>query len=150
MIFTCFTDRKAFKKQSVFFFFGAIFCGIMFFVLPNKIHFRPSEIKVDSLASFLYSFLIKSDKPHSCCPSLHVYEALAIHLSTFRETKLKNNIPLRIMSLITMTLIILATMFIKQHSFIDVIISIVITLIFYFAVYYIYPHIKRRKQIINE
>ena len=52
-------------------------------------------------------------------PSLHCYEALSIHLSTFRSRFGGKHPVLRAASAVLVLLICLSTVFIKQHSAVD-------------------------------
>lgn len=61
------------------------------------------------------------DAPVNVFPSLHCYEALVLHLATFRAPPLRAHKALRLASFALVVLICLSTLLIKQHSAADLI-----------------------------
>lgn len=72
----------------------------------------------DNVFTHMVANLYKTDTPTNLWPSIHVYNAIGTHLAVANSKRfskwLKNS------SLVFCILIILSTMFIKQHSVIDV------------------------------
>ena len=133
MIFVFFKYKEAFKKQAIIFFSGAIFCSLFFLVFPTVIDFRPTA-EGKGILLWLTRFIYANDTPPSnVFPSLHCYEALSVHLTTFTVGPMKNNKLLRLVSFVLVILICASTVFVKQHSFIDVIGGCLIAIIFCFV-----------------
>ena len=120
MLYMCFTDPRRFRRQVLTLFSGAYFCGLIFLLYPSAIDFRPAPQGRD-LFSALCRMIYASDQPVNVFPSLHCYEALAIHLSTFHGDFGKKHPVLRAGSLVLVILICLSTLFVKQHSVLDLI-----------------------------
>ena len=130
MIYLFFKDSKAFKRQAIIFFSGSIFCSLFFVIYPTVIDFRPSA-EGEGLLLWLTRMIYANDTPPAnVFPSLHCYEALTIHLTTFTAGPFKNRKILRIASAVLVALICASTVFVKQHSFIDVIGGCVISIVF--------------------
>ena len=130
MIFVFFKYKEAFKKQAIIFFSGAFFCSLFFIVFPSAIDFRPTA-EGDGILLWLTRMIYENDTPPAnVFPSLHCYEALTIHLTTFTAGPFKNRKILRIASAVLVALICASTVFVKQHSFIDVIGGCVISIVF--------------------
>ncbi|MBR5227472.1 MAG: phosphatase PAP2 family protein [Clostridia bacterium] len=105
---------------------ATILISFIIFVLYPTTVIRP-EIEVTGLTTWLLNKIYLLDTPALCClPSMHC--ALCF-LFIIYITKLKNmNIVLKVCVTVISTLIILSTLFIKQHVIYDVLLSLIITL----------------------
>ena len=65
-----------------------------------------------------------TDTPTNILPSIHVFNSLAIHKAIVSCQRLKKHRGIQIASWILTILIVLSTMFLKQHSVIDVCLGI--------------------------
>lgn len=150
MLYTCFTDKSAFKKQIITVFSGMAVCIATFIVFPTSIDFRPNA-EGNGFFLWICRIIFSKDKPVNVFPSMHCYEAVIIHLTTFRSTPLKKNIPLRASSAVLAVLICLSTVFIKQHSVIDLFGGVALAVILYAAVYVIpWKSIHKPKKTRND
>ncbi len=93
---------------------------IVSYLYPNIQHLRPTEFARDNIFTRAVASLYAKDTPTNILPSIHVFNSMAIHMSVANSKVLQNRRDIRIASLILTTLIILSTMFLKQHSVIDV------------------------------
>lgn len=116
-------------------FMGATFIFITYFVFPTGLQLRP-EITRNNILCKLMQLTWAVDTPTNVCPSLHVSITTSIMVVMAKSEYMKNH--KRLMYLVDAAgiLIIMATVFVKQHSVIDVFWGAVITVIFYFVVYY--------------
>jgi membrane-associated phospholipid phosphatase len=89
-----------------------IVSAFIFIIFPTTTN-RPI-LNDSSWSSFLLMNLYVIDSPHNCCPSLHVslatILALTLHLKNYWKTY----------PLIIAVLVILSTLFTKQHCLIDI------------------------------
>lgn len=108
---------------------------IVSYVYPNVQHLRPTEFPRDNVFTDLVKWLYRTDTPTNILPSIHVFNSLAIHMSLTNCEALKNRKAVKAASLILTSLIILSTMFLKQHSVIDVCMGTTLAL-FGFLVFY--------------
>ncbi len=108
---------------------------IVSYVYPNGHHLRPTEFPRDNIFTDMVRMLYRADTPTNILPSIHVFNSLAIHMSLTSCEALKKNRAVRYGSLTLTILIILSTMFLKQHSVIDVCMGATLAL-FGFLVFY--------------
>lgn len=93
---------------------------IVSYVYPNVLHLRPAEFPRENVFTDLVRWLYRTDTPTNVLPSIHVFNSLAIHMSLTNCESLRDHKGVRYGSLILTILIIMSTMFLKQHSVIDV------------------------------
>ena len=67
--------------------------------------------------------------PPNVCPSIHVSSTVAVYLTICHAASVRNKKPIRTLSWIVTILICLSTMFIKQHSLVDVLCGWILSLI---------------------
>ena len=93
---------------------------IVSYIYPNVLHLRPSEFPRENVFTDMVRWLYRTDTPTNVLPSIHVFNSLAVHLSLTNCEALRDHKGVRYGSLVLTLLIILSTMFLKQHSVIDV------------------------------
>lgn len=108
---------------------------IVSYIYPNIQHLRPTEFARDNIFVDTVRWLYKTDTPTNILPSIHVFNSLAIHMSLTNCTALRNRRGVRAASLTLTVLIVLSTMFLKQHSVIDVCLGATLAL-FGFLLFY--------------
>lgn len=118
------------RPFQIYFFSGVFLAVLGFFLFPNCIDFRPSA-QGDGFFIFLCRIIFSNDLPRNVFPSLHCYEAVAVHLFLFRRTPLKKAILPRVLSAVLVVLICASTVFIKQHSILDVFAGVGLALLFF-------------------
>ena len=93
---------------------------IVSYVYPNVLHLRPLEFPRENVFTDTVRWLYRTDTPTNVLPSIHVFNSLAIHMSLTNCEALRDKKVIRYGSLVLTLLIIMSTMFLKQHSVIDV------------------------------
>ena len=93
---------------------------IVSYIYPNVLHLRPSELPRENVFTDMVRWLYRTDTPTNVLPSIHVFNSLAVHMSLTNCEALRDHKSVRYGSLVLTLLIILSTMFLKQHSVIDV------------------------------
>nr|WP_294679045.1 phosphatase PAP2 family protein [uncultured Blautia sp.] len=93
---------------------------IVSYCYPNIQHLRPTEFPRDNIFTDLVRRLYATDTPTNILPSIHVFNSLAVHMSLVNCEALRDKKAIRYGSLTLTLLIIASTMFLKQHSVIDV------------------------------
>ena len=147
MLYNFFVDKNAFRKQILTVISGMAISIIIFCIYPTTVDFRPSA-EGDGFFLWVCRLLFSNDKPVNVLPSMHCFEAVIIHLTAFRNEKLRRNITLRIGSIILSVLICLSTVFIKQHSVVDLVSGVALAYILYFLIYTL-PEKVRKKNATN-
>ena len=151
-----FTSKKDYYKCCSFLFIGMTICLLIYTIWPNGQNLRPdlTTLGRDNILIRLISKLYATDTNTNVCPSIHVYNSIGIVIAIFHNEKLKQIRWIKYPSLILAILICLSTVFLKQHSIIDGICSIILATIMYVVVYIpdysrIYNRYKSQKILVN-
>lgn len=134
-IYFFFTNRKDYYKLCLFLFTGMTISLVVCTLFPNGTAFRPKINPESNIFYFLVSKLWSIDPCINVFPSIHVFNSLGVHTALCKNEKLSKNRPLICASGILMTLICLSTVFLKQHSILDVLGSLLVAQILYPIVY---------------
>ncbi len=108
---------------------------IVSLIYPNAQALRPMHIDRENIFVDLVRFLWRIDTPTNVLPSIHVYNSVAVHIAISNSELLRAHPAFVRGSLILCVLIILSTMFLKQHTVIDVVAALFLNLVSYFLVY---------------
>lgn len=122
------TDRRDFLKLCFIMFNGMTFCFLVYLIAPNGLNLR-TEVTGDNLLCDIARLLYTVDTPTNVCPSIHVASSVAVDLVVQRSRRLKKRYGFRAASFLLMGSITLSTMFLKQHSVIDVVCGIALSLV---------------------
>ena len=128
-------NKTDYYKLCAFLFTGMTIFLIISTVYPNGQYLRPTYFTHHNLCTMLCERLYAGDTPTNLFPSIHVYNSLGIYLAVTHNKKLRKNKLVCLLTLILTVSIILATMFIKQHSFFDVCCAFVLATVMYHVVY---------------
>lgn len=114
---------------------GMMVFVIVSFVYPNGQNLRP-HILIDNIFTKAVNLLYTIDTSTNILPSLHVFVSLACDIALCRNSLFKEHQILQWTVHILTILICLSTMFLKQHSIIDVIAALICNITFYPLVYH--------------
>ena len=115
---------------------GMSVCMIICMIYPNGLTLRPDYIP-DNFCGKIINALYTIDTSTNVFPSIHVYNSLAVNFALLRCKALKGHIITKTLSSILCILICLATVFLKQHSVVDVIGAIILYIVLYIFIYVI-------------
>lgn len=123
---------------------------IVSFVYPNGLNLRPSEFARDNICTDLVRFLYSVDTPTNVLPSIHVYNSVAAFCAINNCQKLQKHRGIRFSAFVLTTLIVLSTMFLKQHSICDVATGITFAVASYIIIYRVYAHVgvKEKRRVL--
>lgn len=93
---------------------------VVSYIYPNVQYLRPAVFPRSNIFTRLVAEIYRTDTPTNILPSIHVFNSLAVYFAIHHCRQLKDRKWLQRGALILSVLIILSTMFIKQHSVIDV------------------------------
>lgn len=130
LIYLCFREKALFCKLCRVMIPGMAIANVLFVLFPTAVDFRPEAIG-EGLSLALCRWIYSCDRPVNVCPSLHCFEAVAIHLTVFRGTKFSGCWGSRIASGVLVALICMATVCIKQHSVIDAVLGIAMAFVLF-------------------
>ena len=108
---------------------------IVSYVYPNGLNIRPTEFTNDSVFTRMVQFLYRTDTPTNVLPSIHVYNSLGAAIAIGHSQALKKHRGIQFVSYGLAGLIVLSTMFLKQHSVTDVIAAVALTFMIYPLIY---------------
>ncbi|MDN5351965.1 MAG: hypothetical protein PWQ12_884 [Clostridiales bacterium] len=134
VVYTGIHSKKDFYKLLFFLGAGMSVAYIIYMIFPNAQDLRP-EVTGTGAFSALIRFIYTTDTPTNVCPSVHVINAIAVdaalrHVIPFSERNWRVR-----GSFFLMVLICLSTLFIKQHSVLDVVGGVVVGMLFYVPLY---------------
>ncbi len=130
-----FKDKDDYYKCCTFLFTGMTIFLLVSTLWPNGQNLRLATMPRDNIFTHMVAMLYKTDTPTNLWPSIHVYNSLGCHFAIIKSTHFEKKKGIRIASLILCSSIILATMFIKQHSVYDVTTAFIMATIMYLIVY---------------
>lgn len=129
-------NKREFYQYCIFLFTGMTLFLIISTLYPNGHLLRPASFTRHNIFTYAVSLLYRADTATNIFPSLHVYNSIAAHYAIANNEKLGKNIWIRGGSFLLMVSIILATMFLKQHSMLDVIAGILLGIVMEQLVYH--------------
>lgn len=135
-LYMLFTDEKSYHEICTYLAIGMTVFLVVSAVFPNILFLRPQTMPRDNILTRICGILYAADTPTNVTPSIHVYNSIAVMIAAVRtDAKLfRSWFSKAAMAAIGLS-IILATMFLKQHSFSDVVIATGLALCCYILVY---------------
>ena len=131
-----FRDRQNFFRYIAFIYTGMTLFLIISTIYPNGHLLRPLGFEKDNIFIKLVCFIYWADTPTNILPSIHVFNSIGAHMAVMHTPGLNQKKWTVRLSRILCVSIILSTMFIKQHSCIDVIFGILLGMVMNHIVYH--------------
>ena len=135
IVYMGFAGKKEYFRMCAFLFTGMTLFLIVSTIFPNGHLLRPTSFERDNVFTHLVAMLYSTDTATNLFPSIHVYNSIGVHLAIAHSDKTKDHTLIRLASGILMLSIILATVFLKQHSVFDVLTAFLVALVVYYMVY---------------
>ena len=130
-----FNDVEGFYKLAKLMFTGMTIFLIISTLMPNGLNLRPMYFERDNIFVDLVKLVYSADTPTNVFPSLHVFNSLAAGIAIYQCDKLKKHPIVCGGAYVMVALIIMSTMFLKQHSVMDVVMAFVMAYVLYQIVY---------------
>ena len=118
-------DRKQYYYLCAVMFTGMTLCLGLYLIFPNGLDLRV-EITRQNIFADLVRLIQAVDTPTNVCPSIHVASAMAMDLALCRSV-LGQRRWVRMLANSVFVLICLSTVFLKQHSVIDIFWGVAVT-----------------------
>ncbi|MGI6577198.1 MAG: phosphatase PAP2 family protein [Eubacteriales bacterium] len=134
MIYFYFKSYESFCKLMMFSVLSFTIANIVYMIYPNGIFLRPSVLP-DNLFGNWVAFTYLKDSPVNSAPSLHVLMSIATHVSIADYGSLRKRRWVVWSSFALMIIICMSTVFVKQHSIVDVIMGSGIGYLLYLLIY---------------
>lgn len=133
-VYTLFYDVDSFKKLMQFIILTYSAAVVIYMIFPNCQELRPESFARDNMFTRFMAGFYQFDTNTNVCPSIHVIGSVAVMVCAWHSKHFST--PLwRTLFTITAVLISISTVFLKQHSIIDVAAALPICLIAYLLVY---------------
>lgn len=130
-----FKDQNDFYRLILFLVIGMTLFLIISTLWPNGQALRPKIFERDNIFVDMVKRLYSTDTPTNVFPSIHVYNTLGCYIAIRKSEHLKQIRWVQNTSFVVTVLIILSTMFLKQHSFLDVVGAGIFAVISYVVIY---------------
>ena len=150
VLYFFFKDKKEFYRLALISAIGMTLFLVISTVWPNGQALRPTYFETDNIFVDMVRKLYDTDTPTNIFPSIHVYNTLACFIAIRKSVHLKNIYWVQSLNWILSTLIILSTVFLRQHSILDGIaagVFIWIAYVFIYADEYKSEHVFHRLPI---
>ena len=140
-LYTLLYDIEAFRKLMHFIILTYTVTAIIYFLFPTCQELRPAEFARDNFLTRFMTGFYAFDTHTNVCPSLHVVGSLAVMFTGLHAKRLQTR-GWRIFFIASAALISISTVFLKQHSVLDILAALVLC----FAAYPLCfsPRIARR------
>ena len=135
LLYFFFTDKTGFYKATKLLFTGMTLFLVISTVFPNGLNLRPIVFERTNMFTDMVQVLYQTDTSTNVLPSLHVFNSIGVSIAVANSEKLKQYKWVQLSSLVLTTLIVLSTMFLKQHSIIDVVAGCIMAYLLYRLVY---------------
>lgn len=130
----CYTylhDKQEYLRACGFLFTGMTIFLIVSTVYPNGHYMRYGVTLGSGVFDQMVRWLWETDTATNLFPSIHVFNSIGAHIALTRSENLRDNKVVKYTSFTLMCSIILATVFIKQHSVFDVMTALLMALVLY-------------------
>ncbi|WHY75147.1 phosphatase PAP2 family protein [Neobacillus sp. WH10] len=117
LIYFCFKDTKVYIKTLMLIVIAELICFVIYFFFQTTVP-RPTIVS-DNFLNNLVQWIYTKDRPYNCFPSIHVLTTFTVMLASLH---IKNKHILNTLCIhISGSLIIISTLFVKQHVIFDMI-----------------------------
>ncbi|MDO4458707.1 MAG: phosphatase PAP2 family protein [Clostridia bacterium] len=136
LYFTLFNEKdNEFHSFIASLIFGMGLFILISFLFPNGQNLRPDLGMGNNIFQKACIRLYGNDTSTNILPSLHVYNAVACNIAFSKNERVRNRPVLITFINVLTVMIVLSTMFLKQHCVIDVVAALVLNYIAYLAFY---------------
>ncbi|MCD8081954.1 MAG: phosphatase PAP2 family protein [Clostridiales bacterium] len=140
-------SRQDYDRVCTLLFTGMTVSLLICTFCPNGTDLRSQIVAGDSICGRLVQLVHAVDTPTNVFPSIHVYNAVSVHLAIANSQSLRPKKWIRAGSFVLMVAICLSTMFLKQHSALDVVGALILVCMIYPFVYHSeYAHEEKEER----
>ncbi|MCR5640598.1 MAG: phosphatase PAP2 family protein [Lachnospiraceae bacterium] len=120
IIYLIYRDPKAYELTMRFIIISFSVTILIYLLFPSVQLMRPYGIPRDNICWEMVRWFYRHDTPTNVCPSLHVIGTLATMYGALSSKRLMSHRGMRSIYIVAGSLICISTVFLKQHSLIDV------------------------------
>ena len=119
LLYFMWKSREDFWRLAFVLFTGMTFCLLVYLVLPKGLSLRHT-VYGDDLLCQIIRLLYSIDPPANVCPSIHVFNTLAVMGAIHRSRLFEKRRTFRVLAGLLSLSICLSTVLLNQHSCVDV------------------------------
>lgn len=135
ILFFFFQNRQDYYRLCTFLFTGMTISLLICTIYKNGTDLRPLVNPEKNGFAWLVSVLHKADTSTNIFPSVHVFNSIGVHIAVMKSSCFQERPWIRRLSFLLAVSICLSTVFLKQHSVVDGLGSIVMAYALYPLVY---------------
>ena len=136
VLYLYFFDRKNYERAATMLYVGMTVFIVISFLFPNIQYLRPRYIPDKNVFTSLVKWIYRTDTNTNVFPSIHVYNTLCCMAGMYKcRRAFAESIWVKYSVTLLGVSIILSTMFLKQHSAVDVIGAFIMFVPLYMLVY---------------
>ncbi len=143
-IYEFFYSKSEFIRMCIFMFAGMTTFLIVCALWPNGLHLREQITLRDNFCCSLVERLHEADTCTNVFPSLHVFNTLGCLIALFHTKGPARKKRLLIPATVLSVFILMSTLFLKQHSVIDLTGGVVMAAVLYVAVYLLPARLSKK------
>lgn len=132
-VYSVFFDRECFVYYMKLIMITSTVACAAYYVYPTALNLRPAEFAHDNVFTKIVGMIYGFDTSTNVCPSMHVTGTLSTLFASYRAKYMKGR-GMRAFMIISALAICTSTVFMKQHSFIDVVWGVIVAVGAYAAV----------------
>lgn len=138
-------DRRSFRDCMYFIMLTYSATMVIYLLWPNMQTLRPTVFERDNLLTGIVQGLYDFDTNTNVCPSIHVLGSMAVCLAGVRAPRLRGW-GWKLFFHLSNVLICLSTVFLKQHSILDVIAALALSAVCYPLAFYVIGRRQRKAE----
>ena len=128
LLYTLINETDNFRNLMKFFILTFTVSLIIYLIYPTSLDIRPHDFERDNICTMIAQLLYSVDNPVNVCPSMHIIGCLGMLFASW-DTRGKDSVPKKVFMAVAFVFICASTLIVKQHSVIDVLAAIPISLI---------------------
>ena len=144
LVYTLLYDINCFKQYMVFIIITYSVTCMIYLLYPTSQELRPVQFERQNILTEIISFLYVFDTNTNVCPSLHVIGSFAVLFASWHTPRFQT-VGWRVFFWVCTILISISTVFLKQHSVIDIIAAVPLCAVAYPIAFY-----KRKQTTIQK
>ncbi len=135
ILYLLLTDREGFRLNGWFVILTYSVTLLVYVIYPSCQNLRPAAFPRDNLCSRIVGMLYAFDTNTNVCPSVHVIGSMGTMFAGLHDKRMQTTAR-RVYWIAACILICASTVFLKQHSIIDVIAGLALSAAVYLIVYH--------------
>ncbi len=133
-VYTLLFDTEAFCRMMKYIIITYSAAMLIYFIFPTCQELRPSEFERDNILTRFIAGFYRFDTNTNVCPSIHVRGSMAVMEAALQSKQITSR-KIKAAFAVAAVLICLSTVFMKQHSIIDLLAALPICLFAHFLCY---------------